>query len=209
MLIWYTLNAFQREVKMGINSIKQMIVIGLTFDYLLFIFQKACKVMEIQDFFLIAVGDQNQVEVSACGNHLVEWTKFIKAERALVLVRVCFLQIVAKTFYDVCLSLSTFWMIYLSASKQSSFTGGGGEDGQWATATKAILRYNKGHLWQPYGLPVIAFSTVPTKTLNAHICLLAPSVAFYASLYIIMGWWEAWEDHRESLLKDFTYFFIR
>lgn len=57
---------------MGINSIKQMIGIVLTFDYLLFIFQKACKVMEVQDFFLIAVGDQNQVEVSACGNHLVE-----------------------------------------------------------------------------------------------------------------------------------------
>ncbi len=40
--------------------------------YLLFIFQKACEVVEIHDFFLIAVGDHYQVEVSACGNHLVE-----------------------------------------------------------------------------------------------------------------------------------------
>lgn len=66
--------------------------------YLLFIFQKACKVVEIHDFFLIAVGDHYQVEVSACGNHLVERTEFFKAQRALVLVSVCFLQITTKYF---------------------------------------------------------------------------------------------------------------
>lgn len=61
--------------------------------YLLFVFQKACKVVKIQDFFLIAVGDHYQVEVSASGNHLVKRTEFFKAQRALVLVCVCFLQI--------------------------------------------------------------------------------------------------------------------
>lgn len=65
--------------------------------YLLFAFQKACEVVEIQDFFLIAVGDHNQVEVSACGNHLVERTELFKAQRALVLVCVCFLQITTKS----------------------------------------------------------------------------------------------------------------
>lgn len=77
--------------------LSEMSVIVFTqFVNLLFIFQKARKVVEIQDFFLIAVGDHYQIEVPACGNHLVEWTEFFKAQRALVLICVCFLQIETK-----------------------------------------------------------------------------------------------------------------
>lgn len=74
--------------------------------YLLFIFQEACKVMEIHDFFLIAVGDQDQIEVSAGGNHLVERTEFLEAQRALVLVCVCFLQILTQVFSEPEISVS-------------------------------------------------------------------------------------------------------
>lgn len=68
--------------------------------YLLFILHKACKVVKIHDFFLTAVGDHYQIEVPACGNHLVEWTEFFKAQRALVLVCVCILQITTKVYYE-------------------------------------------------------------------------------------------------------------
>lgn len=68
--------------------------------YLLFIFQKACKVVKIHNLFLIAVGDHYQVQVSACGNHLIERTEFFKAQRALVFVCVCVLQITTKIFYN-------------------------------------------------------------------------------------------------------------
>ena len=66
--------------------------------------------MEIQDFFLIAVGDQYQIEVSACGNHLIERTEFFKAQGALVLVCVCFLQTVRKVFFEPEITLSV-WVI--------------------------------------------------------------------------------------------------
>lgn len=64
--------------------------------HLLLIFQKAREVVEIHDFLLIAVGDHYQVEVSARGNHLVERAEFFEAQRALVLICICILEITRK-----------------------------------------------------------------------------------------------------------------
>lgn len=53
--------------------------------------------MQIHHFLLVAVGDHDQVEVSTCGNHLVEGAELIEAQRTLDLICVCFLQMITKT----------------------------------------------------------------------------------------------------------------
>ena len=190
---------FHPTWKIGINLFD-------IFLYLLFIFQKACKVVKIHDFLLVAVGDHYQIEVSASGNHLVERAEFFKAQRALVLICVCILQITTKVSYEQEITLAVcVWLEITTPPKKicpilpsegrilhhqtwwSSVTETIGirRGGQWATelkrncsATKAIC--SAVAIWPSCGtlLPTYCIY-IFVYCLHAFVCLL-----------LWLRWWE-------------------
>ena len=59
--------------------------------YLLVQLQEAGQVAGVKVVHVVAVGEHEQVEVTACRHHLVEGTKLLKAQGALVVIGVCLL----------------------------------------------------------------------------------------------------------------------
>lgn len=54
--------------------------------------QEAGEVIRVHVVFVVAVGEHEQVQVSASGHHLVEGAELLKVECSLIVVSVCLLQ---------------------------------------------------------------------------------------------------------------------
>lgn len=61
-------------------------------EYLLLGLQEAGQVVCIQMVFVVAVGEHEEVQISASRHHLVEGAELLKVQRPLVVICVCLLH---------------------------------------------------------------------------------------------------------------------
>lgn len=66
--------------------------LGRLVSNLLLVLQEASQVIRVQVVFVVAVGEHEEVQVSAGRHHLVERAELLEAQRALVVICICLLR---------------------------------------------------------------------------------------------------------------------